>query len=109
MSAVHDPIIVRPQDVTSAPRPRRPTARRERARLRREERGSLRVSLWIPATMIFALLAPFALVLSPVLLFASRYRLGPHTVFMLGAVLLALSGTEIEVDAPDCRIRIYLF
>lgn len=71
--------------------------------------GPVRVSLWLPTTILFALLAPFALVFSPFLLLAPpRYRLGPHTVFAVGAVLFSLSGTHIEVEAPDCRVRIHL-
>jgi hypothetical protein len=68
------------------------------------------VSLWVPTTVIFALLAPFALALSPFLLLAPpRYRLGPHTVLAFGAVLFALSGTHVDVDTPDARVRIQLF
>ena len=68
------------------------------------------ISLWLPTTVIFAFLAPFALALSPFLLLAPpRYRLGPHSVLAFGAVLFALSGTHVDVDTPDARIRLQLF
>lgn len=69
----------------------------------------VRVRLWLPTTVIFALLAPFALALSPLLLLApTGHRLGPHTALAVGAVLFSLSGTQIEVEAPDAIVRIHL-
>lgn len=71
--------------------------------------GRVHVRLWLPTTVIFALLAPFALALSPLLLLApTGYRLGPHTALAVGAVLFSLSGTHIEVEAPDAVVRIHL-
>jgi hypothetical protein len=32
-----------------------------------------------------------------------------RTVFSLGAVLLAMSGTVVDVDAPDARVHIHIF
>ena len=73
------------------------------------EARPVRVRLWLPTTVFFALLAPFALALSPLLLLApTRYRLGPHTALAVGAVLFSLSGTHIEVEAPDALVRIHL-
>lgn len=97
-----------------AARPRGLTRMRMRADLSRRRlaprAGRTRVNLWLPSTILFALLAPFALALSPLLLLApTRYRLGPHTVLALGAVLFALHGTRIDVDTPEARVRIHLF
>jgi hypothetical protein len=69
------------------------------------------VRLWLPATLIFLLLAPFALLLSPLLYLAPPpYGLRPFaTVLGFGQVLLSLGGTVVEVDAPDALVRIRLF
>ncbi|MGZ3315519.1 MAG: hypothetical protein ACXU8Q_15225, partial [Caulobacteraceae bacterium] len=60
------------------------------------------VRLWLPLTLIFLLLAPFALLLSPLLYWAPRgYRERPFaTVLGVGALLLSLGGTVVEVDTP---------
>ena len=57
------------------------------------------------------LLAPFALLLLPFLYFAPRDVIPrpAATLAMLGAVLLSLGGTHVEIDAPDARIRLHLF
>jgi hypothetical protein len=111
------PIVVDPRDVTPAPRRRaavrrdRRLARRERARLRREERGPVDLVLWIPTTLLFSLLAPFALVLTPFLYLAPR-RVIPNParmIAMLGVLLLSMGGTVVEIDAPDTRVRLRLF
>ena len=112
------PIIVQPHEVT--PGPRRPsTARRreralersERAARRRAETGPVNISLWIPSTVIFALLAPFALLLLPFLYLAPRNIIPSpaRTVAGLGAVLLSLGGTVVDVDTTDCRVHLRLF
>jgi len=69
------------------------------------------VRLWLPATLLFLLLAPFALLLAPLFYFAPRpYNVRPFaTVFGLGRVLLSLSGTVVDVDTPDALVRIRLF
>lgn len=69
------------------------------------------VRLWLPATLIFLLLAPFALLLAPFLYFAPRrYAVRPlAAVLGVGQVLLALSGTVVDVDTPDALVRIRLF
>jgi hypothetical protein len=80
-----------------------------------------RIRLWLPLTPLWILLAPFALLLAPVLfllppllprnrrarLMRAALAVRPfRTVFALGAVLFALSGTEIDVEAPNALIRI---
>ena len=69
------------------------------------------IRLWLPSTLIFLLLAPFALLLAPLLYFAPR-NVCPRpfaTVIGVGAMLLALGGTLIDVDAPDARVLIRIF
>ena len=113
------PIIVQPCDVT--PGDRRPPygerrlayrrRRRERAAQRRAERGPVNVVLWIPSTLIFTLLSPFAILLTPFLYLAPRSVIEDpaHTVAALGRVLLSLGGTVVEVDAPDTHVHLRLF
>ena len=82
------------------------------------------VKLWLPLTPLWLLLAPFALLLAPLLLLAPQLlpdRQGgravraaiavrPYrTAFALGAILLALSGTRVDVDTPDAVVRIRIF
>jgi hypothetical protein len=66
------------------------------------------VRLWLPLTLLFLLLAPFALVLSPLLYFVPRpWRLSPvATVLAVGAFLLALGGTDIDVRTHDAIVRL---
>ena len=106
--------IVRPGDVS--PGPRRPSIAQRRERLerrvhRREATGPVNISLWIPTTVIFALLAPFAALLTPLLYLAPRHIIEnpAKTVVGLGMVLLSLGGTVVDVDTPDCRIHLRLF
>jgi hypothetical protein len=69
------------------------------------------VRLWLPLTLLFLLLAPFALLLAPLLYFAPRpYNVRPFaTVAALGVVLLSLSGTVVDLDTPDALVRIRIF
>jgi hypothetical protein len=72
---------------------------------------NLRFGLWLPLTPVLALLAPLALVGAPCLLLhpiarrASPLRLA----WILGAVLLGLSGTAIRVETPRVQIQIRIF
>ena len=74
-------------------------------------RGRTVVRLWIPATPIFLLLAPFALLLAPLIYLAPRpYRLDPlAAVLGLGRLLLSLGGTVVDVDTPEALVRIRIF
>jgi hypothetical protein len=69
------------------------------------------VRLWIPSTPIFLLLAPFALLLIPLLYLAPPLRRFncAAAVFILGDALLALSGTVVDIDTPNALVRIRLF
>lgn len=89
---------------------------RERAlRTRRvrsvEVASPTRIGLWLPLTPLFWLLAPFALLLSPLLLLAPPFRgANPFVAAaIVGQVLISLSGTEVDVDTHDVRIRIRIF
>ncbi|HXA39399.1 MAG TPA: hypothetical protein VNW53_10380 [Phenylobacterium sp.] len=69
------------------------------------------VRLWLPMTAISLLLAPFAILLSPLIWFAPPpYGYRPFaTVMGIGALLLSLGGTVVEVDTHDALIRIRIF
>jgi hypothetical protein len=56
------------------------------------------------------LLGPFALIAAPLgwLWRDTRRRRPVRAVWAMGRVLLALSGTRIEVDAPRARIRLHI-
>lgn len=70
--------------------------------------GRTRVRLWLPLTPLFWVLAPFAILLAPLILLAPPlWRMNPYfTAYAVGRVLLALGGTDIDVDTPDARVRI---
>lgn len=88
---------------------------RDRAARHRRPHGvegrPIRVTLWLPLTPLFAALSPFAMLLAPLLLLAPpMWRTNPYqTAFNVGWVLLSLSGTEIDVDTHDAKIRIRIF
>jgi hypothetical protein len=69
------------------------------------------VRLWLPLTAIFLLLAPFALLLAPLIAFAPRpYGERPFaTILGVGALLLSLGGTVVDVDTPEALVRIRIF
>ena len=82
------------------------------------------VRLWLPLTPLWIILAPFALLLAPALLLfppllpnrpgarALRASIAVRpfrTAFALGAVLIAMSGTVVDVDTPDALVRIRIF
>jgi hypothetical protein len=66
------------------------------------------VRLWLPLTPVFVLLAPLALIAAPLLaLFPVARGVSPwRTVWGFGGVLLALSGTLVDIDSPSVRLRI---
>src|SRR4051794_19425838 len=66
------------------------------------------VRLWLPATCIFVLLAPFALLLAP-LLYLAPTPYGPRplaTVLGVGGLLLSLGGTAIHIDTPRALVSL---
>ena len=109
---------VRPMPQTSE-RPlrhwrRRIAARRAQGAIVRnagEVERTVRLGLWLPLTPLWLLLAPVALLLAPALAFVPALRgINPYrAAFTLGALLIALSGTVVEVDAPGAAIRLRIF
>ena len=85
-----------PRPYTPAPAAQRPAAKRTTIRL------------WLPLTPLWIVLAPFALLLAPALAFVPQTRGLPpfRAAFAIGATLLALSGTVVDVTSPAALIRI---
>jgi hypothetical protein len=67
--------------------------------------------LWLPLTPLWLLLSPLAILFAPALWFFPETRgLPPYrTAFTVGAALVAMSGTIIQVDARDALVRIRIF
>jgi hypothetical protein len=87
------------------------TTRARRVRPMGPARPRTVVRLWLPMTCIFLLLAPFALLLAPLIYLAPRpYGDRPlATVLGVGRLLLSLGGTVVEVDTPEALVRIRIF
>jgi hypothetical protein len=68
------------------------------------------IRLWLPLTVLWFILAPFALIAAPALKLApGARRLSPiRAAWAAGQLLLALSGTSIEVDSPAAVVRIHI-
>jgi hypothetical protein len=103
MSAL--PVPVRRRDLQAIGRRAMRTARVQALDTRQR-----RIRLWLPLTPLFLILAPFALLLSPLgYLAPGRYRPNPMlAVAMLGLLLLSMSGTEVLVDSPRAQVRIVI-
>ena len=69
------------------------------------------VKLWLPLTPLWILLAPFALLACPLLALAPATRGVPplRAALAVGAVLISLSGTQVDVDTPRALVRIRFF
>ncbi|HEY2356682.1 MAG TPA: hypothetical protein VGH86_04475 [Phenylobacterium sp.] len=66
------------------------------------------IRLWLPLTPLWLILAPFALLAAPLLLAAPQMR-GVRPVraaLAVGAALIALSGTVVDVDTPDALVSL---
>ncbi len=74
------------------------------------ERNRTVVRLWLPLTPLWIVLAPFALVAAPALRFSPATRgVSPfRTVWAVGRLLFALSGTLIDIDSPAAIVRIHI-
>jgi len=99
-------------------RPREFAAMHERARRHRRRpeprpaaTGTTRIRLWLPLTPLFWMLSPFAILFSPLICLAPPlWGVNPYVAAVgLGRVLIALGGTDIDVDTPDARVRITIF
>ena len=69
------------------------------------------VRLWLPLTPLWLILSPFAILCAPLLMLAPQTRgIRPfRAAFAIGAMLLALSGTEVDVDTADALVRIRIY
>ena len=70
------------------------------------------VRLWAPVTAIFWILSPVPLLFAPLAYFAPAYYrpANPYAaVLAIGRLLISLGGTVVDVDTPDCLVRIRLF
>ena len=67
--------------------------------------------LWIPLVLVWLLLVPLAVLLSPLLLVACLVcRANPFRgVSALWQILTALSNTEFEVDHRSAGVSVYIF
>jgi hypothetical protein len=72
----------------------------------------VRLWLWLPLTPLFWLLSPLAVLFAPIVwlgLPPPRPR-NPYTAaFALGAVLVSLGGTVVDIRAPGARLFIRIF
>jgi hypothetical protein len=76
----------------------------------RGARGPVTIRLWIPLTPLLGLLSPFVMLASPFARLGRRGRNLPtvRAAWALGAVLMSLSGTSVNVETPRATIRIHI-
>jgi len=76
----------------------------------RTARGPVTIRLWIPLTPLLGLLSPFVMLASPFARLGRRTRRIPtvRAAWALGAVLMSLSGTSVNVETRRATIRIYI-
>jgi hypothetical protein len=77
----------------------------------RRRKRPLRLRLWLPVSLLFLLLAPLAVASLPLLWLVAplgRRNWAP-ALFSIGAAMLALHGTRIEIRAPDVNLSLELF
>jgi hypothetical protein len=76
----------------------------------RTARGPVRIQLWIPLTPLVGLLSPFVMLASPFARIGRRTRHVPtvRAAWALGAVLMSLSGTWVNVETARATIRIHI-
>ena len=100
--------VVREARARRRPRAEGQLLGRRDTHLERTPRRPVVIRLWLPLTPIFALLAPLAVLLIPFLYLAPPLRRMncAAAVFVLGGMLLSLSGTVVDIEAPDARVHI---
>ncbi len=66
--------------------------------------------LWVPLFLVWILLLPFAVILLPFLfIVCAAADLDPvEAMSSVMAVLASLSGTHVEVDAPDASVFFHI-
>ena len=125
MTEAHLPTPRPPQPITWRGRRRGWLHRRRGPKGRRGDPAHpTRIGLWLPLTPLWLILSPFALLLAPLVAFAPRLlpdnprareirtaiNIHPYrAAFALGAVLLSMSGTVVDVEAPGATIHIRIF
>ena len=64
--------------------------------------------LWLPLFLVWILLAPFALLLVPMMMvYAAICRMNPFAaVSIFGRLLWALSGVHVQVESPHTSVLI---
>lgn len=85
--------------------------RRRKDWFRQDRSDRRRITIGVPAALIIALLALPALIALPVLAIVAAARgVNPFdALWRLVAVLAALSGTSVEVEAPDADVLVRIF
>jgi hypothetical protein len=74
----------------------------------RIETGRTRIGFWAPLLLLWLLLAPLAVVLSPLLIvMCLAMRLNPaRAAGALAGVLCALPGVRVEVESPGATVLV---
>ena len=76
----------------------------------REAPRQRRLNLWFPLTPILLLLLPLAVLSRPLVeVFILAGRIDPRAVGAILRTILALSGTDIDIDSPRARVRVRIF
>jgi hypothetical protein len=78
------------------------------ASVRKRRRGRHSIRLWLPLSLLWVVLIPLGVLVSPLLLILSLAGRGDIVRFVgAGVSLLAgLSGLQVEVDTPDALVFI---
>jgi hypothetical protein len=74
-------------------------------------RQSRTLRIWVPLILLWLLLVPLAVLLSPLIfVFCLACRISPFRAFSVGwQILWALHDTHLEVDHPSAGISICVF
>ena len=72
--------------------------------------GEKPIRVWLPLILIWILLAPLLVIIVPVILvLGALCGMNPFAALgRLGAVFCALSGTHVEVEAPDASVFVHI-
>ena len=73
-------------------------------------RRQRQLNLWFPLTPILVLLLPLAVLSLPLVeAVILAGRIDPRAVGAILRTVLALSGTDIDIDSPRARVRVRIF
>ncbi|MBS0411664.1 MAG: hypothetical protein JSR86_17235 [Proteobacteria bacterium] len=72
--------------------------------------GERPTRVWLPLFLIWILLAPLLVIIVPVVMVLGALSgINPFSALSrLGAVFCALSGTHVEVEAPDASVFVHI-